>query len=181
MIIPNETLYYFAVVFYILLFFMQLIKKRYKLFQMIVFFFAYAGIVAALKLCLFPLMIGETGFQNELFFAPFSTLAAVRSGAPVADGLVWQRYLALVVIAAFLGFALPVLSKKPRLLSTLLTAELFLLPTEVGCILMAQIGSSYKLLDTSIFLLQPAALGVGYLLYAILERKTKLRSLCKEA
>lgn len=33
----NETLYDFALVFYVLLFFIQLIKKKYKVFQMIVF------------------------------------------------------------------------------------------------------------------------------------------------
>jgi len=33
----NETLYDFAIVFYVLLFFIQLIKKKYKVFQMIVF------------------------------------------------------------------------------------------------------------------------------------------------
>lgn len=180
MIIPNETLYYFAIVLYVMLFFMQLIRKKYKIFQMAVFFLSYSSIVVLIKLCLFPLMIGETPYQNTASLVPFSVLSSALSGAPVADKLVLQRFLALIVIAAFLGLSLPILLRKKSWLSAFLTTELFLIPVEGACIVLTQMNSSYKLLDTSVFLLQPLAWGVGFLLYSILDQKTKLRALCKE-
>lgn len=180
MIMQTETLYYFAIVFYVMLFFMQLIKKKYRLFQMAVFFFTYASTVFLIKLCIFPLMIGETPYRNTASLVPFSVLTSALAGVPSADGMVLKRFLALIAIAAFLGFTIPILLRKKSWLIALFTAELILLPVEAACIVLAQMGASYKLLDTSIFLLQPLAWAAGYLLYSILDKKTKLRSLCKD-
>lgn len=180
MMVPNETLYYFAIVLYVMLFFMQLIRKKYKIFQMVIFFLSYASIVSLIKLCIFPLMIGESPYQNAASLVPFSVLSSALSGAPAADGLVLQRFLALIAIAGFLGFSIPILLRKKSWLTAFLTAELFLIPVEGACIVLAQMNSSYKLLDTSVFILQPIAWGAGFLLFSILDQKTKLRSLCKE-
>lgn len=180
MTMQTETLYYFAIVLYVMLFLMQLIKKKYKLFQMIVFFFTYTSTVLLIKLCIFPLIIGETPYQNTASLTPFSVISSVLARAPGADGLVLKRFLALIAIAAFLGFTIPILSRKKSRLNAFITSEIILLPVEAACIVLAQMGASYKLLDTSIFLLQPLACVSGYLLYSILDKKTKLRSLCKD-
>lgn len=125
MIMQTETLYYFAIVLYVMLFFMQLIKKKYRLFQMAVFFFTYASTVFLIKLCIFPLMIGETPYRNTASLVPFSVLTSALAGVPGADGMVLKRFLALIAIAAFLGFTIPILLRKKAGSSLFLPLSLF--------------------------------------------------------